>query len=697
MIAYLFLFLNFLTLSFETIHSIKECTQQLDANRLPENNDWINPSYEKWYQATYNTFSKRFLYSIFSISPSCFDLSKSKHLFENLLDQRQSRNTGWSDFTEILVQDDQDYYLIGSLFGDIHGLEKILDALKARNVIDENLIIQKKSTIIFLGNVIDYSPYSFETLLVVASIMNKNPDTCFYIRAQHEHKQTWYTFTFKHQLLAFDQISPWKKQESWQSLIRSFFDTLPQGIIFKSANNNDSIIVSSQDEALANNPQSLLLIKTPDDFFSVRPEDLNGFRGFEKGIPTWSLFSSANAILNHYFNLNSVYYAQLSVKPDLAKSTLSFFNTVLGSKEFELKKTVSAQLIKNAITFGSTMDSSKGVSFQGTAIKQGIELSFNRQNSYNKQLERYFQLISLDDQYTPSLARQQVLVLKDEYKVNQLLCSIGSPTIEAYLDLIKSKEMYLFFPITGAEFLRNKDLEAIIHFRVSYKTEVQALLNKIIKQENKKIIAVFYQDDAFGGGALAAAQEYIKEISGINLILLPYSANSTQFENLIEQLEEKEYDALGFFSTAFATQEFIRQLGIEKLVNKKMFGISDLSELSFQRFLKDQGLTCLVAYVVPPLESNLQIIQEYRSLVRSDDSDNRPYVLEGFIAAEIVVDAINTLNGGITPQTLMQHLESYKNYDFKGLKLDFNPDTRELNSTVWLYDGINFMEKHETN
>jgi ABC-type branched-subunit amino acid transport system substrate-binding protein len=695
MIAYLLILFHALSFSFDTSTNIKECATALETGRLPENNDWINPSYEQWYQNAFNTFTKRILYSFFSISPACFDLQKAKQLFTDLIIERQTKNSSWTDFTEIVVKSDQNYYLIGGLFGDFHGLQKILQELQQRSVIDENLLLQGNNNLVFMGNVIDYSPYSFETLLIVASIMKKNPATCFYIRAQHEHKQTWYSFTFKHQLLAFDHLSPWKKQESWVSLMSTFFDTLTQGIIFKTPENNDSIIISSQNEALKDNPHSLLLLKTPDDFFSIRSEKINGFEGFEKGIPTWSLLSSTNAILQNYFSLRLPHFAKLAINTNLSSSTLIYFKANETTNTFDELQTISAGLVQRAITFGSTMDSSKGVSFQGTAIKQGVELSFNRQNLTSAVHDHYFQFISLDDQYNPSIARKQAQILLDDYKINQLLCSIGSPTIEAYIDLIKNKQLYLFFPITGADFLRNGELEALIHFRVSYKTEVQALLKKIIKEENKKNIVFFYQDDAFGTGALTAAQEFLKDYPDINLTLLAYSANSTQFDNLIEQLAEKEYDALGFFATAFATQEFIRQLGIEKLVNKKMFGLSDLSELSFQRFLKDQGLTCLVAYVVPPLDSNLGIIQEYRSLMQSDDSDNRPYVLEGFIAAEIIVDAIKKMSTEQTPQNLMHYLETYKDYDFKGLKLHFNPLTRELNSTVWLYDGQNFTENHE--
>jgi ABC-type branched-subunit amino acid transport system substrate-binding protein len=683
------------TICFETISSIQHCAASLDASRLPENKDWLNPSYEKWYQSAFNTTAKRLGYSFFSISPTCFDLLNAKQVFVSIIEQKQKQDFSLTDFTEISIDKSETYYLIGGLFGDFHGLLLIIEELKQRGVINENLQITGNNHIIFLGNVIDYSPYSFETLLAVASLMHKNPTNCLYIRAQHEHKQYWYSHTFKHQLLAFDRVS-WNKQESWISLITAFFDTLPQGIIFKSSSSKNSIMVSSQNEALANNPHALLLMSTPDSFFSAQEDRLNGFEGFEKGIPTWSLLSSNNAILRNYFSRNTLYFAQLTIEPTIANSSATYFAYNDSDSKFEPTKTINVQMHVNTFAFGSTMDSSKGVSFQGTAVKAGIESSFNRINQSGGLNKRFLRLVTLDDQYNPTLARKQALSLLNDFKISQLLCSIGSPTIESYLDLIKEKKMYLFFPVTGAEFLRKQELEAIIHFRVSYPTEVRALLKNVVA-ENKKNIVLLYQDDAFGISALKAAQEFTQADQSVNLIPLPYTANSTQFDNIIEQLNEKEYDALGFFATAFATQEFIRQLGIEKLVSKKMFGISDLSELSFQRFLKDQGLSCLVTFVVPPIDATLPIIQEYRSTIGASDSDNRPYVLEGFIAAEIIVDALKQLDiNKITPQALMEHLQTYNNYNFKGLKLTFNAQTRELNSTVWLYDGKTFTEEHAT-
>ena len=50
---------------------------------------------------------------------------------------------------------------------------------------------------------------------------------------------------------------------------------------------------------------------------------------------------------------------------------------------------------------------------------------------------------------SPARARQNVKEFVKKYKSNIFLCNVGSPTLEAYLDLVKRGEIFVFFPVTG--------------------------------------------------------------------------------------------------------------------------------------------------------------------------------------------------------------------------------------------------------
>ncbi|MBA3752470.1 hypothetical protein H0X06_06840 [Candidatus Dependentiae bacterium] len=61
-----------------------------------------------------------------------------------------------------------------------------------------------------------------------------------------------------------------------------------------------------------------------------------------------------------------------------------------------------------------------------------------------------------------------------------------------------------------------------------------------------------------------------------------------------------------------------------------------------------------------------------------------PDSLEGYINASVLIDVLHTINKPFTNEILIKKLEAIKNYPYKGLMLNFNPETRELLKDVWI-------------
>ena len=96
------------------------------------------------------------------------------------------------------------------------------------------------------------------------------------------------------------------------------------------------------------------------------------------------------------------------------------------------------------IIVGCTLDLSKGGSIQGKNAKAGINLFVNKINNEGGIKGRPLQVIIMNDEYNPSLTRKSTENFIKEYKSTLILSSLGSPTLEAILDLIKEKK-YLCF------------------------------------------------------------------------------------------------------------------------------------------------------------------------------------------------------------------------------------------------------------
>ena len=61
--------------------------------------------------------------------------------------------------------------------------------------------------------------------------------------------------------------------------------------------------------------------------------------------------------------------------------------------------------------------------------------------------------------------------------------------------------------------------------------------------------------------------------------------------------------------------------------------------------------------------------------------------LEVYIGVRILIDVLKHMDGPINKDSLRSALEGIKNYDLNGLKLNFDPMTRQLSDTIWLETG----------
>ena len=106
-----------------------------------------------------------------------------------------------------------------------------------------------------------------------------------------------------------------------------------------------------------------------------------------------------------------------------------------------------------------------------------------------------------DDGYNPTPAIRNTIRLIDEDDVFLLVNYVGTPTVTRVLPLLKNywkKNVYLFFPFTGAEPQRRAPYsEFVFNLRASYQNETEGLVDHFVRVGRNRI-AVFYQADAYG-------------------------------------------------------------------------------------------------------------------------------------------------------------------------------------------------------
>lgn len=56
----------------------------------------------------------------------------------------------------------------------------------------------------------------------------------------------------------------------------------------------------------------------------------------------------------------------------------------------------------------------------------------------------------------------------------------------------------------------------------------------------------------------------------------------------------------------------------------------------------------------------------------------------GYIAGSLFAEATSKVTPPVTKETLLQYLESLKDYNFRGINVSFNPKTKNLINDTWI-------------
>lgn len=111
------------------------------------------------------------------------DIEHFSQKLHRLVNQRELDGY-FDDFIQkFFINDQINWYIWGPLYGAFHSLVRALQELESKKIIDNNLkIINPMSNFIFSGNVTSYSPYGIETLYLLITLLERNPDQVFLLR-----------------------------------------------------------------------------------------------------------------------------------------------------------------------------------------------------------------------------------------------------------------------------------------------------------------------------------------------------------------------------------------------------------------------------------------------------------------------------------------------------------------------------------
>ena len=340
----------------------------------------------------------------------------------------------------------------------------------------------------------------------------------------------------------------------------------------------------------------------------------------------------------------------------------------------------------NALVLGQSLPLSGPSAQLGLDYRRGALAWFEAVNREGGIHGRKIQLISLDDKYEPPQTLINTRQLLNRNDLLALFGYVGTPTTKVALPLIEEASVPLVAPMTGASLFRQPDLRMVFNMRTSYRREIAAMVDELVRDAHHRI-AIVYQDDAFGqdglDGALAALSRH-----GLNpVVVTTVQRNSAQVGEALDDLIATNPNGIVLVSayvSSAALSSALRNRGSRaQIMNVSFVGTQALQKAMPVGEANGIG----VAQVVPfPWNRWIPVVADYQRCLRlSDKSSGFGFTsFEGYLAARMITEALERAGKNPSRQALVQALESIRDLDLGGFRLQMGRDDHDASDFVEL-------------
>ena len=350
----------------------------------------------------------------------------------------------------------------------------------------------------------------------------------------------------------------------------------------------------------------------------------------------------------------------------------------------------------NEIRFGITAAFTGPVRERGRQMKLGIETAFNQVNEAGGIAGRRLRIIAADDGNEPTRTLQAVRQLYEKDQIFGIIGSIGTATAAVAVPFALERRMLFFGAYTGGNVVRRDPPDRyVFNYRPSYAEEADAAVRYLVRLRKIPIrqIAVFAQTDDLGDAGYAGVAKAYRAM-GLNdsaILRLNYPRNTIEVDEAVNTLRAQKVPVRAIIMSASyrAAAKFIEKT--RALYPEMIFtSISGVGGSSLAEELKLLGprytAGVLVTQVVPAVSGYSSAVLEYKNALTKHFPGEAPdYAsLEGFIAANILIDALKRVGPQLDTEKLVDTLENTRNLDLGlGVALNFGRSEHTASKKIW--------------
>ena len=335
------------------------------------------------------------------------------------------------------------------------------------------------------------------------------------------------------------------------------------------------------------------------------------------------------------------------------------------------------------VKLGMSTALSGPLQYNGIPMSEGVLKKIDEANCdtfwRNKGIQ--FELKILDDSYDPDTAANNTRILIKKEKVIALVGNVGTPTAEKTWKIANESRVVFYGALSGSTILRLKPpAPYVFNYRPGYDQELNSVVNNIIdKGIPITAIGVLFQNDAFGKSGLESLHKALEKKCGEcknRILLMHYERNNLKTNKALQEFItfERKPKAIILIATLEPMTEFIR-FAQRLAPSSQFYGLSTIDAINLRKKLNGHVNNISLSQFLPK-KSNVPISEKV-PITENTITLSAAYQ-EGYLATELLIDSMRTINGPITSESLRNSLI------VKERTLPGDPNDHQMISTIWL-------------
>ena len=337
------------------------------------------------------------------------------------------------------------------------------------------------------------------------------------------------------------------------------------------------------------------------------------------------------------------------------------------------------------VVFGQSAAFSGPAQNLGNDMRLGIQAAFREANEAGGVHGRRVELESLDDGYESDAAFSNTQQLLYERKVFALIGAVGTPTSRSAFLSADSAGAPFLAPFTGAEFLRDPELDNILNLRASYYQETEEMVERLTEDLGVTRIAVFYQNDSFGQAGLAGTIQALQRRGLEPVGSGYYERNTGATTAAVFHIVDADPEAVIMVGAYVPVAKTI--VAVREQIDPVFMAISFVGSRALAGELGPDGAGVYVTQVVPsPDDASVAVVEKYQAALAAYDADATPgfVSLEGYLAGRLAIEGLDGCGRDLTRGCFLNAIRNKQSVDIDGFPLQYGPEDNQGSDSVFV-------------